>query len=463
MKRVIILCLMIVTCSTMFAQNRGPGSNVSDVSSIVGSPRGPLQGRTTTVNPYNPNIGNDIVTGNVGGGKHFRHTVPYASSSEFGSSLYDTGSQSVSSFIRRSSVDPFTSGRPYYQSYYDPRTTVTSINRGGLSGLTRPQNYSQVPLPDYTAPRAAVSESDYYRRQPLSIPSEKMEYLIKQQMGIKEILRRDEFFQEKMDQKQAPDEVERLKEILLKTDQTEPDSPEKTDSQKIDEMENELLNELLETDTAKEDQEPEVKEDTQKPAETDDSQASEDRAAQTDQVDDILRQSAQYYRTRASRILGEHKDYKSLARAKVAEFVEQASKYMINDKFYKASQSYELAMVWSRNDPQLYHDNALALFAAGSYLSASLQLDQAMRLDKDLVKKKIDLRDHIINRDVIENRLIELKTLQKNTNSAYLSYLLAYISYRDGKMAQADEAIKIALEMSPDNPSMLAVQNAIKK
>ena len=77
--------------------------------------------------------GNLIVTGNVSGGRHFRHydgIVPYRSTAQFYPSdfeLADFGSTSLNSFIRRSAGPAY----PDYslglnQPYYLPSQTVTS-------------------------------------------------------------------------------------------------------------------------------------------------------------------------------------------------------------------------------------------------------------------------------------------------------------------------------------------------
>ncbi|HEY5140188.1 MAG TPA: hypothetical protein VIJ25_12865, partial [Methylococcales bacterium] len=54
----------------------------------VGSPTTPpsamQSGLTSNPNSRGINAGNDIVTGNVGGGREFRGIVPYGSSSYFG-------------------------------------------------------------------------------------------------------------------------------------------------------------------------------------------------------------------------------------------------------------------------------------------------------------------------------------------------------------------------------------------
>lgn len=83
---------------------------------------------------------NLVITGNVGGGRHFRGIVPYNSTTDFvaapGSSLYS--SSSLDSFLRRSARSAgYQSyiGRP--APYYSPTRTVTGT-RPGYAGVFRP-------------------------------------------------------------------------------------------------------------------------------------------------------------------------------------------------------------------------------------------------------------------------------------------------------------------------------------
>lgn len=105
-----------------------------------------------TSNSINTN-GNEIVTGNVRRGMHFRGDVPYSSTSSFNASL---GSSTLSSFMRDSAGSEDISGRSKYkvgsagtnyQSYYLPSSTVTTMsqNTPGIAstGNTTINNGSQ--------------------------------------------------------------------------------------------------------------------------------------------------------------------------------------------------------------------------------------------------------------------------------------------------------------------------------
>jgi hypothetical protein len=117
------------------------------VSSPIGSATVPPSsgGLRRSPNPVDSS-GNLIVTGNVGGGRHFRGVVPYNAVSDFGGTL---GSTSLDSFLRRSGGS---GGFDYYRGtvrpYYSPTGTVTHI----------PLGQRNVYSPSGTKTRAALSK-----------------------------------------------------------------------------------------------------------------------------------------------------------------------------------------------------------------------------------------------------------------------------------------------------------------
>ncbi|MHC4657430.1 MAG: tetratricopeptide repeat protein [Planctomycetota bacterium] len=79
--------------------------------------------------------GNLVITGNVGGGKHFQGVVPYNAISNFAGT---TNSTTLDSFLRRSASSVGISKLPgRYNPYYSPSATVTTT-RPGLRSVVRP-------------------------------------------------------------------------------------------------------------------------------------------------------------------------------------------------------------------------------------------------------------------------------------------------------------------------------------
>ncbi len=85
------------------------------------------------------------ITGNVQGGKHFRGTIPYNSTTSFGAPL---GSTSLDSFLRYSGVPDGLSGYPQgYSPFYSPTGTVTTTLPGypGVFAPTSPRIAAGLP------------------------------------------------------------------------------------------------------------------------------------------------------------------------------------------------------------------------------------------------------------------------------------------------------------------------------
>ena len=79
--------------------------------------------------------GNLVITGNVGGGRHFRDVVPYGAITDFGAV---TGSSSLDSFLRRSaSSEDFGRFAGTYRPFFSPSSTVTTLRPGQLR-VSRP-------------------------------------------------------------------------------------------------------------------------------------------------------------------------------------------------------------------------------------------------------------------------------------------------------------------------------------
>ena len=123
------------------------GTARSLTSSSVGNPsvRNPIGPATVPQSSYrsglfaSPNptdtTGNSVITGNVGGGKHFRGIVPYNSTSNFAGT---SGSSTLDSFLRRSAGTGGIGNLPgIYNPYYSRSGTVTTT-RPGLSSIVRP-------------------------------------------------------------------------------------------------------------------------------------------------------------------------------------------------------------------------------------------------------------------------------------------------------------------------------------
>jgi hypothetical protein len=114
-------------------------ATLSEIALAIENPAGlatvpPSSIRSGLVPSANPidTSGNLLITGNVGGDKHFRGVVPYRATSDFSGSL---GSASLDSFLRRSYIPSgFDLYTRTYQPYYSPSRTVTTAGTGQSGG-----------------------------------------------------------------------------------------------------------------------------------------------------------------------------------------------------------------------------------------------------------------------------------------------------------------------------------------
>jgi len=134
---ILAVLLFAVLSGTGLALAQAGFGNPS-IRSPIGPPTVPQSsyqsGLFPSQNPINT-TGNYVITGNVGGGNHFRGLVPYNAISDFGGTVPSTG---FDSFLRRSASPGgigILGGR--YSPYYSPSGTVTTT-RPGLSSVVRP-------------------------------------------------------------------------------------------------------------------------------------------------------------------------------------------------------------------------------------------------------------------------------------------------------------------------------------
>jgi len=480
--------IVSITAATGLAQRaryssvRNPAADRSAVSGArVGGRRVPPASRLAPMPRPDLQYGNRIISGDVAGGRHFRDTVPYFSASRFSSPLTDTGSQSVSSFVRRSAGNPF-SAASRGQTYYDPRQTVTSLRRDGQSGLTPPQWLPQTTIRDHALTQPQIPQGMLYSAQPISTVSAEMERIINQQRGLRQLALEYDMLRQQQtdtttaepDRRYLTDPVQRraLDEILTPVKPAEPVEPDPIKRQQqaqIEKIHKELLAALMEVEEPAEEPIAETPTESQSTAESmatgaptttprsPAAQAAADNTqvattttpgtvgtARTTSGGVVFSGDPLETRRRALAILGEHKDFQSLADAKFRGYAEQAEQYLRDGRFYKAADTYALALVWHDDDPQAYFGQGTALFAAGSYLSSYYSFAAALKLDPDAALADHDVPALIGGRDTFEDALIELEKWQGTTDSAELAWLMAYMYYLDGKPDNA----KLALEMA---------------
>jgi tetratricopeptide (TPR) repeat protein len=165
------LFIIVVMLSVMPSNPNGYAAQNPSLSNPAGATTTPQSYiRSSVVDTSNTidTSGNQIVTGNVRRGMHFRGNVPYSSPSSFNATL---GSSSLNSFMRdsagaedisRTRNASATGSRTgtNYQSYYLPSSTVTTMSQS-RTGLQTSQSYEA-----HTQSRPAVSNWNTSERSP---------------------------------------------------------------------------------------------------------------------------------------------------------------------------------------------------------------------------------------------------------------------------------------------------------
>ncbi|MGE4285707.1 MAG: hypothetical protein AB7F23_03755 [Phycisphaerae bacterium] len=164
----------------------------------------------------------------------------------------------------------------------------------------------------------------------------------------------------------------------------------------------------------------------------------------------------------AKSILGKHTTFASLSKDKFNMYMKQAEEYMASGEYYKAVNAYSTAKIYKKYDPLVHLGTCLAQLAAGEYLSSSVSLNNAMIIYPDIVKIHIDLPALIGNRDIVEDRMVDMQRWIERNGSSELIFLLSYVYYQmDNPEMARDELIKARGTFSPrleKSASLLAEQ-----
>ena len=477
------------------AENPNVGNSFGGLNSTVPS-QGQQRRLLTSPNPLDA-TSNDVVTGNVGGLRYFHGVVPYGSQYYNSAGLSDSGTTSVDSFLRYS-TNPVLSDRNPAQTrvFFEPRRTVSSfyVRNGQRTALsesiaTGKSRLSTSPLSLPSLTEKALQTETVQR--PLSSNNQELDEILSRQFELKEkakestrkaFLESQDKFKNFFEIALEPESVEKPEiekpiteqslQELLQEPTLEPEQPEKQPSEILEpEQPGEILEPPIKGETEGQVQsqiEDELNLPAQLPIQQNfpvtapktesgigETQAPEDGIS----MKDIKERADQH--AEAERIRGEHPTIESLAASKFSDYMRAAEEFMRNGKFYKAADTYALAAVWMPNDPRPCLGQAFALFAAGEYMSSAFYLSRAIEMDPTIAEKKYDPAELIGDRDVFENRLIEMATWQQRSNSGELAFLMAYVLYQDGKTTRAAGSIQRAEEKMPDNKAISILKDVI--
>lgn len=443
-------------------------------------------GLIPSINPANPN-GNLVVTGDVAGGKYFRGIVPYRGVTDFGATSpgVSSGTVQVENFMRDSTIT--TSGQTSsggLTPYYSPLWTVAKTPAGSgpspqggfggsYAGLTGQQGGNQ---------SQSVLQNQYqnmtpFANRPLSMSRQDMQRIIdadisQYPMGGTPAIKNDsqgEFWKQMgIAVEQNPEStgseatgtgltgINKLKPTNLPTI-TEPNI-------------NMILNNGRENPGEYKGKKPAEKKGDKTGVDVFEQMKDKSGVQPVDNTNNSTKQTDtnQPANTVANTQIGAaasvtevYKSFAAYSNDKFNRYIKAGENYMKQGKFYRAADSYTIAIAYKPEDPLGYAGKSHALFAAGEYLSSSLFLARAMEIFPDYARQKIDLVAMIGDKDLIENRLIEAKEWANRSQSGELAFLLSYIYCQMDRMEFARQSIDFAAQQMPDSRAVMAMKQAI--
>ena len=501
--------LLIIAIVLWTAQN-APAMQNRNVRNPVGSPTTPVSSRQSSqhrvTGDYMP-TGNMIVTGNVGGGKHFRGIVPYNATSNFAGT---TGTSTVDSFLRRSagseSYGDYT-GR--IRPYYSQTRTVTGFYPGSTRVYTPPtqgrrtsglRTASDVLRLENTVPKRYLSNTTLNVR-PMSLSLDQIDKLVVSQLQKDEKKTRlnDQQYQQKLEQtseqldtlaleskildlkiKGKDAEAAQWEKLLEQKKQAKqlPDKPADTKTRETEPGFYELTKQHLE----KFNKDLQAKKDADLPGDTQQQQSYPESLQNiSDKIDPLtadktqqdkaqttgedrfskINKLAETYAARAA--IDKYGSYEAYTDAKFEHYIKAAEQYMLQGRYYIAASTYDLAGVFKSENVIFQIGKAHALFAAGEYMSSAFSLARAIEAWPEYVNIKIDLQQIFgkENKDDIDDRLIDLEKWLDISNAGELNFLAAYIYYHKGNITKAKTYISQAAEEMPESKAVEILKNAI--
>jgi len=451
---------------------------------------------------------NLVITGNVGGGKHFRGVVPYNAVSDFGGRL---GSSSLDSFLRRS-IASKSPGRytNRYQPYYSQTGTVTTTSPGRL-GVIRPPATRVAgrvlgtdtigTLPPLSPRRAEMSYAKaalpLRRLRPMSMTPQQLEKVISAEVAT---FARDEKLTAKWRQTRAEQLQRDLKQVKDTAAELEKIPTGRHDSLTLPATKKagEYVPQRFETPTTKEragkksaqtpftalglpgekldvyeqmkqqlgfekrlkpstiiQQTIESAEAKDKTPEQETRESSQKKMSPLDELSDVD------LSIRAKTLMGSYETFASFSKDKFNQYLSAAEQYLKQGKYYRAADAYTLASIYKPDDPLAYAGKSHALFAAGEYMSSALFLSRALEIFPEYAQLKIDLEAMVGDIDKLETRVVDVEEWLERSNAAELQFLLAYVYYQMDRPERAKEAIDAAYEKMPMAPPVITLKKAI--
>ncbi|HSV99615.1 MAG TPA: hypothetical protein VLI39_05545 [Sedimentisphaerales bacterium] len=487
----------------------------SSASPVTLPPSSYQSGLTGVPNPMDRS-GNLPITGNVAGGKHFRGSIPYNSTTSFGAPL---GSTSLDSFLRYSAAPNGQTGYPQgYNPFYSPTGTVTTTLPGypgvfspisprivGGSGQARtgqpldvlamtevaePQvsardgwsvqpspRLGHVPMSMDTSETPSNRPGDLLNRRPLSPASDSLMSPQEYQQRLDQLLQGIERVQGGLSQLQQNPRPEDTAVPLPKQPAPEQDvlSPvqgrlELYDPSAIRQVTIPTpLNEAPPADDASihEDRHTAAKpEDVAALRRVEDRSKSAPRSATGEPPSNERppQETAGPAPTQPPSETGQrtYENSDPINRRQFDQYLAAGQSHMRQDRYDLAVDSFRLACVYVPHDPRPHFGRSLALLATGDHVASAISLIRALELDAGYVTQKRDLVESLGGPDLFVRQISRLQDLVEEGASPQLQLLLAYVYFQMDLTHEAIAAIEAVRAALPSSRAAASLQRAIR-
>jgi len=421
---------------------------------------------------------NMIITGNVGGGKHFRASLPYSPTHAISSEL---GSAYLDAFLRHSgSAERLPQFSGIHSPFYSPTGTVTRTVPGqaavltpsvlqrprlsggpGGSGLT-PQLQQDFYGPGMPTTQALLASDRSLARRfvrlgtpsTLTGPGQDTLKQFLEKHALRETQGRDLPASERELGTPGPSPLEPPAEET--SAESQPVATPVT-ADPVATLTALTPAEWADDFKAQQQAEPDDASDPSQTAIDDETDAPEidydwmvsphtppDRAAPAQSI------SAQYATLQA------------FTRAKYEHFMHRGDTHLQNRAFAKAAGAYTLADTYHPNDPAASVGKSLALLAQRQFSTSALFLARTIERRPQFAHETIDLAVHVGGQAALHLRILEARTFLKRSGSFDLHFLLAYVYTQIKDLGMAQEAIDKAIRKQPEHAAAKTLRLAIE-
>lgn len=423
-----LLFALLAACGSVYAQQYvGQDGHLLDANNRVGSMGWNGNGRIDALN----NRSNNMITGNVTGGMSFQGLVPYSSSYEFqGNSNMNT----LGNFRRDSvGISQVSSGQTFGQYYVNSDQGVTTSFQGRIYNTQKALNFSvAAPVSSFSgynnslnnsmsqSPYSTASTTDSSFSK-LSTPQLKLVYnytnfsTLSNSKSFQKLLKKDMLASRNIDSEISNAQMFTKENYILTYNQ----QLEFNDFQNIQDQQN------------KKQPEKDYEEQLYFP-DKNSNKIFDDKVS-------------------SNSVTSHQKTFQQLA-ARYQSYIKAGIEDMQKGRYYKAVDNFSLAQIYAEaNSVEPLKYLAISRFAAGEYISASLDIFNAFNVSFDETMQPIDLQILFGSDLTVYYGVKNIEQNYKLTDNQSLLLLLGYIEYSAGDLDASETTFQKLAELQQDN------------